>query len=273
MMNKYFSLRRTGLLVRSDFLEYRRFILYYALITVVTLVFFFGLMVQGSRPPEVFYFGFLYSTGIFTTFLFMCAVLHKHLNRSDGVYLVTPATVTEKYISSLLEFIGAACIFTGLFYLSMALWNVLFYKQIQSVFFTGAAMNGGQGWAMLSRGDWIFASVFSKEFSFFLCCSPVRAFLTVLFIGGAVTFRKHAVLLTGLLFFSVLLVLTFTSYEYLEYYFRDYFYRPQYSRGVILLNRYQGIDRLALYLPYLFLLFTLYALYIIYLKFKDKEVK
>lgn len=272
-MKIHFSLYRVGRLLKADFIESRKGLLYYSLIVIACVVIYSRVILNTSQIiTDATRISFLYTLGSIFTFIWICQFFHRKLNEKDGQYLLLPATHFEKFLSCAVELFIITFVYVSLFYIGMVLWNCLFYHFIQDTVFDYTDYIYNREWNMeFKKGKFIIYNFFTtnrydKVPEWFI---PFTNLILYLYILGFVSFKKNSGLITTLLLGVTFLVLIYTSMDFLEY-----FFSPVYQwYGIIYQNHYIGLNRIAYHLPLLLNMLSIFIVYIIYLKFKEKELR
>ncbi|WP_106827962.1 hypothetical protein [Parabacteroides pacaensis] len=272
-MKIHFSLYRVGLLLKADWIESRKILLYYSLIIIAAVVVYSRIFLTSTQTiVDANQIVFLFLLGSIITFVWTCQFFHRKLNEKDGRYLLLPATHFEKFLTCAMEFFLMSFVYVGLFYIGMVLWNCLFYRFIQdTVFYSSSYIYNGRWNMEFIKGEFIIYNFFSpaqdESTSEWLV-----AFLNLviyLYVLGFISFKKKAGLITTLLMGTSFLVLSYTSMDFLEYFFSHTFQQ----NGIIYQNHYIGLNKITCHISFILNLLSIFIIYIIYLKFKEKEVR
>lgn len=259
-MNNKFSIKRIGLLLRTDLIENKKNLLLYSCGIIAILIFWIW-----SRPlhanilisMQSFIFFILY----YIVFFRYCQFVEKKINSRQSNYLMIPSNNIEKFITILLELFLLTWLVIGLFYTAMFLWNILFYSRIQELCtFTDE----------FSKGDFIIFNIFEKPSDTRPTVGSVFSLLTgvimALFMLGTFTFKKWAAPIT----ISIIAIGSMLIF----YFFRDFFEFLSITNinSVIYKNHYTGLLKFIVGHKILIgNLVCLWLIYIMYLKFTEKE--
>lgn len=233
-MNTRFSIQRVGLLLRRDWIEYRKKVMLYALIFVgifaICLLWPAYDSQRAFNPSSFYFFGLMGSAIVY--FRYVGQAIHQ----PKGLFLTLPANTSEKFGALLLEGIAIFTVFHGLF------------------------------WAAVGFGSW-FVPI--KQFNmanlwYELWGLSVMLFLSSVMFLSFVTFRKFAFGITVGIYFSMLAALVGIAYL-----FRDTVFM---RNGEI--NFCQGYEPWISHLVApIFLLLTFGVLYLAYIRLKRKELR
>lgn len=160
-MNTNFSFRRTGLLLRKDWMEYKKGLSFVVLITVGALLLFYFTAGYNNKVFHPFTF---YVFGLIATLIGFCRYVNKIIHHSKGIYLTLPASNTEKYVAILIE-------------------GALFFLTFQVLFWT--ALGIGSLFVTIHSISIHDIMVGWKEFAFL-------SLITSLIFLSYMTFRKYA---------------------------------------------------------------------------------
>lgn len=266
-----FSIKRVGLLLKTDFIEFRKALLYYSFIVIASVVVYARLYINEAETIlDGASFSLLYSIGFFVTFAWLCQLINTKLNKREIQYLMLPATHFEKFLSCVLEILIIMFLYVGLYYIGILLWNSLFYPFIQHTVFEYDSSIYNREWNVeFVKGKFIIYNMLSSPSDYTYIGEVIIGllnFILSLYVLGYVIFKKGAGLITTLLIVSVGFVLVYLS--------TDFPFSTIFTRGnVIYESPYKGLARIAYYIPQLLSVLAIAVWYIIYLKFKEKEVR
>lgn len=175
-MNTNFNLQRIGLLLRKDWIEHKKGLLFIVLITVGTLLLLYFTAGYNNKVFHPFSF---YVFGLLATLIGFCRYVNRIIHHAKGIYLALPASNPEKYAAILIEGVLFFLTFQVLFWTALGIGSL--FVTIQPISFHDIAVN------------W-------KQFSFL-------SLITSLIFLSYVTFRKYAlgVVIGGFLAFIGLL--------------------------------------------------------------------
>lgn len=124
-MNMHFSLQRISWLLRKDWIEHKKSILY-ALGTFVVVAFpFLWLNTTHGGFSDSKQVAF-YIVGSLGCFIYFCQFVGKKIHFSKGIYLTLPASTVEKYVTLLLEGVVLFATFNLLYWASLHLWSLVY---------------------------------------------------------------------------------------------------------------------------------------------------
>lgn len=124
-MNIDFSMQRIGWLLRKDWIEHKKSIVYAVGIFLIVVFPFLWLntKVTGiSENKQIL----IYALGSLCCFLYYCRFVGKKVHFSKGLYLTLPAHTSEKYVTLLLEGVLLFAAFSLLYWGSLHLWAVVY---------------------------------------------------------------------------------------------------------------------------------------------------
>ncbi|MDR1645652.1 MAG: hypothetical protein LBS05_07520 [Tannerellaceae bacterium] len=230
-MNTNYDLKRIALLLRADWMEYRKG--YLLSMGVLFLVWMLGLFFEYRGGHLIPVGGGFWSIGMMIVFILFCQHAGRKMHRSKGIYLLLPASKEEKYTALLLEalayFVGFQILFWG---------GILIWKPFMPVhFYPAGNANGSEAGTI---------------------------FLSALLFLSYMSFRKHAFLIvvggmTAFAFVFVFAVLVLSELIHLT----DAIYYMSYLPDTLL---FLG----DCYTPVM-VISALVTMYVAYLKLKEKE--
>lgn len=124
-MNLDFSLQRIGWLLRKDWIEHKKSIVY-ALGLFLAVVFPFlwlNTKITGISDSKQI---LIYVLGSLACFFYFCQYVGKKIHFAKGIYLTLPASTGEKYVTFLLEGVFLFAAFNLLYGASLHLWSVIY---------------------------------------------------------------------------------------------------------------------------------------------------
>lgn len=262
-MNIKFSIKRIVWLLRTDLIEHKKSIgLIMVIMVLVQTYFMWQVMKTGTETfpgknleysIHIQFLVFLITS--FITFLLFCSHVVRKINNRQSTYLILPANNAEKLVTFVIELFLAIWLVIGLTYISILLWNCLFYEHIQYCIAT-------------VKGDFVMLNIFKLD-KLDIPIGPlsymVGTVLALLFLLGAFTFKKRAIAISICLIFIGCMAIIYTCSDFISY------INPG-NYTVVYQNYYHGLFKVIVdYQTWIFPAFSLWLLYIVYLKFSEKE--
>lgn len=232
-MNTQFSIQRIGLLLRKDWIEYRKKLILSALI--VTGLFLICLLwpmnVQNVFNPAPF---FLFAMLGITIGYFRH--VGKAIHQSKGLFLTLPASTLEKFVTFLIEGLMILIVFQGFF------------------------------WAAIQVGSWFMPI---EQVNLMNIWVEIRGVTVIMFLSSIlffsyVTFRKSAFGIAVGIYFSL-----FAALIGLCYLLKEVAFTQNQEGNYSLRSDFWAID---LVVP-IFTLLTVGVLYMAYISLKRKELR
>lgn len=233
-MNTQFSIQRIGLLLRKDWIEYRKKVMLYVLIFIgvfaICLLWPMRDSLNAFNPSSLYLFGLIGSAIVY--FRYVSQAVHQ----PKGLFLTLPANTSEKFVTLLLEGVTIFIVFHGLF------------------------------WAAVGFGSWILPI---KQFDmanlwYELSGLSVSLFLSSIMFLSFVSFRKFALGITICIYFSMLAALVGVVYLLQDIVLK--------SNGEVDFNLDFETWIPNLVVP-IFSLLTIGVLYLAYIRLKRKELR
>lgn len=259
-MKNNFSIKRIGLLLRVDFTENKKSLLFYSFAIIAVLILWMWFQPMSAYKliqKQTITFFALY----FVFFFKYCQYTEKKINSRQNNYLMIPSNNGEKFLALFVELFIILWLAIGLFYAAMYLWNILFYSQIQ------AQCNLHEE---ITNGDFIILNIFENpENPSDTSVSTAGIYTGVtmaLFLLGTFTFKKWAFMISS----CIILI----GWILIFYFFKDFvqYIAESNINGVVYKNHYTGLLKFIVGHKHLISnLVYLWILYITYLKFTEKE--
>ncbi|MDR3140903.1 MAG: hypothetical protein LBU37_04150 [Tannerellaceae bacterium] len=236
-MDTYFNLKRIGYLLRADWIEHKKSLLFclggVSFVWIASLYFIWSGRTEANFQKAFFFIGEL------VTFIYYCRFISKKIHQPKGLYYTLPASNQEKYFTLLFEGLLFFLAFAGIFRLGLFLFKLF------SPGFSVVSLSG------LYDG---YDGISHAPIAILLCLS------SIIFLSH-ITFRKFASLIgfTGIALY--ILLFAGVSWKVVSTLTND--------TGVTFVNEAICFMR-QLFTPVL-LIVTIVVLYIGYLKLKEKE--
>ena len=238
-MDPTFSFKRIGLLLRKDWIEYKKKLMY-AVLTIVGILLTF-LILSTLRQEKMFHPLAFYGFGLLGTLIGICRYTSLGVHRSKGLYLALPASNEEKFLTLLIEAVIMLAVFQVVFWTCIGVGS--FFIPIKPI----------------NVNDIII------ELPFFV----LLLFISSLLFLSYITFRKYAL---GIAIGGFMCALA--SWVGIIYYFKDFLLD---NKGSFYYETATPLFKMETWLAQgftpIFLIATLVVLYVAYLKLKEKELK
>lgn len=266
-MNNQFSIKRIGLLLRTDFIMYKKSLLLYGCGIIAVLIFW-----MWSKPADkentIFIQLFTYSILYFTAFALYCKYVQKKINLTPSQYFMVPASNAEKFTSLLLELFIINLFIIGLFYISMLLWWILIHHPVQGL---------TPSFSEFRIGDLAIVNIFNNpgNHPYLYTINTFLGVIMTLYMLGMFTFKRWAapITLCIILGVGILLIYVFQDFiSYVTYPVSPSIFVSFSSNSIIYKNHYTGLLKFIVeYKTYVYSLICIWLIYIMYLKFTEKE--
>lgn len=238
-MNTNYSVQRVKLLIRKDWIEYRKKLIYGALIllgVMLSCLLFSKLGNLNFRPFT------LYVLGLMGTLIGFCSYVNTMIHRPKGLFLTLPASNPEKYAAILIEGLLVFLVFQATFWIGIGVFSLFTYVP----------------------------PIALKDLTMTLQEFTLLAFVISLMFLSYVTFRKYAL---GIAFGGYILIIGSiigASYLFFRFSGIEMGRNPAYVESN---PAYTALHWLGIGFTPMFLLATLVVLYVAYLKLKEKELR
>ncbi|RHJ91414.1 hypothetical protein [Parabacteroides bouchesdurhonensis] len=251
-MNTSFSFHRIGLLLRRDWIEYKKMLGYFLIALIGTIVLFLCVYKGMEHVVERQYYYLRF--GLLACFIFYLSIISKRIHHSKGLFLTLPASSLEKFLTLLITGFIIFLIFISVFWISIYCISLFI-----------------PGYQVIDIST-ILDDISSRDISNINILSFLSFTIALIFLAF-VTFPKHAFVyvVCGFLLSAGLII--GTAYVIMKYYHYIGF-------CTINCNTYAGIypflviEKIVLtgFAPVMFIS-SVIILYVAYLKLKEKELK
>jgi len=240
MKNK-FSLRRIGLMLKADWIEYKKAFLLFVVLLLAANLFLFWNTREGFQA-------FLFVVGIFSTLTFFYTVVGWKIHRSKNRLLTLPASNLEKFVEILLVGFILFCVYFLIYAIILGISHLTVGLQI---------------WFMSAQYPDIDQTAMGAGLLIFIC--------TFLFMCS-IAFRKYS-LGIGTLFLILYSVVISGSIAFIAYKNADLFDYNFYG-GLFHSNAFiETMGFLNSYNTPVMCIASAVLLYISYLKLKEKQIR
>ena len=245
MKNK-FSFNRIGLMLRADWIEYKKAFLLFAGLLIAANLFLFANESEGLQ-------GFLFVAGIFSTFTAFYIYVGWKVHRAKNRLLTLPASNVEKFVE--IKTVGFI-LFCVYFLIYAIILEIVHLKTGATIWLlSGFGANANYTALIAATGLVLFVCTFQ-----FMCCIALRKF--PLGVGTLFLFvYAFAISYTILILFKI---------EYPGLFFDDLNSQSGFIQASAFI---ETMNFLATYFAWSMLIASMVLMYISFLKLKEKQIR